>query len=41
VLTGGHEKPEYLYDAADLVSHVSKEKHPIDAGQRARRGTEY
>ncbi len=41
VLTGGHEKPDYLYETADLISHVSKEMHPIDAGQRARRGTEY
>jgi cob(I)alamin adenosyltransferase len=41
VLTGSHERPAYLADAADLISHVSKEKHPIDAGQRARRGTEY
>jgi cob(I)alamin adenosyltransferase len=41
VLTGGHEKPGYVYDHADLVSRVSKEKHPIDAGQSARKGTEY
>jgi cob(I)alamin adenosyltransferase len=41
VLTGGHEKPTFLYDHADLVSRVRKEKHPIDSGQRARKGTEY
>jgi len=41
VLTGSHEKPDYVYEYADLVTHVSKEKHPIDAGQRARKGTEY
>lgn len=41
VLTGGHEKPAWLYDAADLVTNVRKEKHPIDDGQRARKGTEY
>jgi len=41
VLTGSHEEPTYLSDAADLVTNVRKEKHPIDAGQRARRGTEY
>lgn len=41
VLTGGHEKPEYLYDGADLVTHVSKEKHQFETGQRARKGTEY
>jgi cob(I)alamin adenosyltransferase len=41
VLTGGHERPEYLTDHADLVTNVRKEKHPIDAGQGARKGTEY
>ncbi|MCL9815575.1 cob(I)yrinic acid a,c-diamide adenosyltransferase [Natronocalculus amylovorans] len=41
VLTGSHTKPEYLYEHADLVTQVGKEKHPIDAGQRARSGTEY
>ncbi|ELZ75951.1 ATP:corrinoid adenosyltransferase BtuR/CobO/CobP [Haloferax gibbonsii ATCC 33959] len=41
VLTGSHEEPTYVYDAADLVTNVRKEKHPIDTGQRARKGTEY
>jgi cob(I)alamin adenosyltransferase len=41
VLTGGHERPDYLADHADLVTNVRKETHPIDAGQGARRGTEY
>ena len=41
VLTGSHERPEYLLETADLVTNVRKEKHPIDAGQRARKGTEY
>lgn len=41
VLTGSHEEPTYIVDAADLVTEVRKSKHPIDAGQRARRGTEY
>jgi cob(I)alamin adenosyltransferase len=41
VLTGGHEKPDYVYEHADLVTNVRKEKHPIDDGQRARKGTEY
>ncbi|QOS13929.1 cob(I)alamin adenosyltransferase (plasmid) [Haloferax gibbonsii] len=41
VLTGSHEEPTYVYDAADLVTNVRKEKHPIDAGQHARKGTEY
>lgn len=41
VLTGGHEKPDYLYDLADLITHVKKEKHQFEEGQRARKGTEY
>lgn len=41
VLTGGHEKPSYVYECADLVSRVGKEKHPIESGQRARKGTEF
>ncbi|WP_079977594.1 cob(I)yrinic acid a,c-diamide adenosyltransferase [Halococcus sediminicola] len=41
VLTGGHENPDYIDDHADLVTNVRKEKHPFDAGHRARKGTEY
>ncbi|MFB6171650.1 MAG: cob(I)yrinic acid a,c-diamide adenosyltransferase [Haloarculaceae archaeon] len=41
VLTGSHERPAYLDDHADLVTNVRKERHPIDDGQRARKGTEY
>jgi len=41
VLTGGHERPEAIVDHADLVTNVGKEAHPIDAGQRARKGTEF
>ena len=41
VLSGSHTRPDYLIEAADLVTNVRKEKHPIDAGQRARKGTEY
>jgi cob(I)alamin adenosyltransferase len=41
VCTGGHERPDYLLERADLVTEVRKERHPIDAGQRARKGTEF
>jgi cob(I)alamin adenosyltransferase len=41
VLTGGHERPEYVLDQADLVSEVRKEKHPLESGHSARKGTEY
>jgi cob(I)alamin adenosyltransferase len=41
VLTGGHDEPDYATERADLVTEVRKQTHPIDAGQRARKGTEY
>ena len=41
VVTGGHAAPEFLGDLPDLITNVRKERHPIDAGQRARKGTEY
>jgi cob(I)alamin adenosyltransferase len=41
VLTGSHTEPTYLLDHADLVTNVRKVKHPIEAGQRARKGTEF
>jgi len=41
VLTGGHERPEYATEVADLVTNVRKETHPMDAGQGARKGTEF
>ncbi len=41
VLTGGHERPAYLAECADLLTNVRKEKHPIEAGSGARMGTEY
>lgn len=41
VLTGGHDRPTYVTDLADLVTHVEKERHPIEDGQGARKGTEY
>lgn len=41
VLTGGHEEPPYLEEVADLITNVRLEKHPFEAGRRARKGTEY
>ncbi|UIP00289.1 cob(I)yrinic acid a,c-diamide adenosyltransferase [Halobaculum sp. CBA1158] len=41
VLTGGHERPDYLAEASDLITNVRKEAHPFDDGHRARKGTEY
>ncbi|WP_306059211.1 cob(I)yrinic acid a,c-diamide adenosyltransferase [Natronococcus wangiae] len=41
VLSGSHAEPAYLEDRADLITNVRKVKHPIEGGQRARRGTEF
>ena len=41
VLTGGHDRPEYVFEHADLVTEVGKVKHPLEAGHPARKGTEY
>lgn len=41
VLTGSHRRPDYLIEHVDLVTNVRKEKHPIDSGQRGRKGTEF
>ncbi|MFB6127347.1 MAG: cob(I)yrinic acid a,c-diamide adenosyltransferase [Halolamina sp.] len=41
VFTGSHEPPAHLRSYADLITNVALERHPIDAGQRARKGTEY
>lgn len=41
VLSGSHTEPSYLEDRADLITNVRKVKHPIDDGQRARRGAEF
>ncbi len=41
VVTGSHTRPDYLEDDVDLMTRVGKEKHPIDAGIRARKGTEF
>ena len=41
VLSGSHAEPTYLEDRADLITNVRKINHPIDDGQRARRGTEF
>ncbi|ELY48560.1 cob(I)yrinic acid a,c-diamide adenosyltransferase [Natronolimnohabitans innermongolicus] len=41
VLSGSHAEPTYLEDRADLITNVRKVKHPIEDGQRARRGTEF
>ena len=41
VLTGGHEEPTYLTEQADLISNVSLQAHPFEAGTTGRKGTEF
>ncbi|MCC9742242.1 cob(I)yrinic acid a,c-diamide adenosyltransferase [Streptomyces sp. MNU89] len=40
VITGRNAPPELL-DAADLVTEMTKVKHPMDAGQKGQRGIEW
>lgn len=41
VLTGGHDRPDYAVERADLVTEVRKGRHHFDDGVPARCGTEY
>ncbi len=41
VVVTGRDAPQSLIDAADLVSEVTKVKHPMDAGIRAQQGIEW
>lgn len=41
VVITGRDAPPELIEAADLVSEVSKVKHPMDAGIRAQQGIEW
>lgn len=41
VVITGRNAPEKLVDAADLVTDMTKVKHPMDAGQKGQRGIEW
>ncbi|MEV6318482.1 cob(I)yrinic acid a,c-diamide adenosyltransferase [Streptomyces sp. NPDC051776] len=41
VVITGRNAPEKLLDAADLVTDMSKVKHPMDAGQKGQKGIEW
>ncbi len=41
VVITGRNAPQQLIDAADLVTDMSKVKHPMDAGQKGQRGIEW
>jgi cob(I)alamin adenosyltransferase len=41
VVITGRDAPQRLLDAADLVTEMTKVKHPMDAGQKGQRGIEW
>ncbi|AUX09583.1 cob(I)alamin adenosyltransferase [Halalkaliarchaeum desulfuricum] len=41
ICTGSHNRPNYLTEHAELISQVKKEKHPLEGGYPARKGTEF
>ncbi|NGO69040.1 cob(I)yrinic acid a,c-diamide adenosyltransferase [Streptomyces boncukensis] len=41
VVITGRNAPQGLLDAADLVTEMTKVKHPMDAGQKGQRGIEW
>lgn len=41
VVVTGRDAPPALLDAADLVTEMTKVKHPMDAGQKGQRGIEW
>ena len=41
VVITGREAPRLLIDAADLVTEMTKIKHPMDAGRKGQRGIEW
>ena len=41
VVITGRDAPQALIDAADLVTEMTKIKHPMDAGQKGQRGIEW
>jgi cob(I)alamin adenosyltransferase len=41
VVITGREAPAQLLDAADLVTEMTKVKHPMDAGRKGQRGVEW
>ncbi|OAN39619.1 cob(I)yrinic acid a,c-diamide adenosyltransferase [Mycolicibacterium iranicum] len=41
VVITGRDAPQALVDAADLVTEMTKVKHPMDAGRKGQRGIEW
>ncbi|HYZ69962.1 MAG TPA: cob(I)yrinic acid a,c-diamide adenosyltransferase, partial [Mycobacterium sp.] len=41
VVITGRDAPQQLLDAADLVTHMTKVKHPMDVGRKGQKGIEW
>lgn len=41
VVITGRDAPQQLLDAADLVTEMTKVKHPMDQGRKGQRGIEW
>jgi cob(I)alamin adenosyltransferase len=41
VVITGRDAPPRLLDAADLVTEMTKVKHPMDTGRKGQRGIEW
>jgi len=41
VVITGRDAPPALLDAADLVTEMTKVKHPMDAGRKGQKGIEW
>ena len=41
VVITGRDAPQRLLDAADLVTEMTKVKHPMDAGRKGQKGIEW
>jgi cob(I)alamin adenosyltransferase len=41
VIVTGRDAPDMLIEAADLVTEMTKIKHPFDAGIKAARGLDF
>jgi cob(I)alamin adenosyltransferase len=41
VVITGRDAPQRLLDVADLVTEMTKIKHPMDAGRKGQRGIEW
>ena len=41
VVITGRDAPRQLLDAADLVTEMTKVKHPMDVGRKGQRGIEW